>query len=99
MPLKSKDTSIPPKHLALPSPAIMNVQSNTRRVSLSETGSSFQVNVISQYACGTVNSSGLPNPLSWDDPVTEQPKHGTTELWEVWNFSPAPVPGDVNGVN
>ena len=88
VPLKGKDTSVPPKHLALPPPAIMNVQSNTRRVSLSETGSSFQVNVISQYACGTVDSSGLPNPLSWDDPMTEQPKHGTTELWEVWNFSP-----------
>jgi bilirubin oxidase len=88
VPLKGKDTSIPPAHLHLPPPPIIKQQTKTRQLSLSETGSSFQVNVISQYACGTVNSSGLPNPLTWDDPITEQPKAGSTELWRVWNFSP-----------
>jgi spore coat protein A len=88
VPLKGKDTSTPPQHLALPAPVAIKAQSRTRQVSLSETGSSFQVNLISQYACGTVDSSGIPNPLGWDDPLTERPKLGSTELWEVWNFSP-----------
>jgi spore coat protein A len=88
VPLKAKDTSIPPAHLHLPAPPVIKPQTKTRQLSLSETGSSFQLSVISQYACGTVNSIGLPNPLTWDDPITEQPKEGSTELWRVWNFSP-----------
>jgi spore coat protein A len=88
VPLKGRDTSIPPAHLSLPAPVTVKAQHRTRKVSLSETGSSFQVNVISQYACGTVDSSGLPTPLSWDDPLTERPQDGTAEVWEVWNFSP-----------
>jgi bilirubin oxidase len=88
VPLKGKDTSTPPQHLALPAPVVIKAATKTRQVSLSETGSNFQVNVISEYTCGTVDSSGLPNPLGWDDPLTERPKLGSTELWEVWNFSP-----------
>jgi spore coat protein A len=88
VPLKGKDTSTPPAHLSLPAPVKLKAPTHTRRVSLSEVGSSFQVNVISQYACGTVDSSQLPNALVWDDPLTETPKLGSTETWEVWNFSP-----------
>jgi spore coat protein A len=88
VPLKGKDTSVPPAHLKLPAPVVIKPKTNTRKVSLSETGSSFQVNVISEYTCGTVDSAGLPTALGWDDPLTEKPKLGSTELWEVWNFSP-----------
>jgi spore coat protein A len=88
VPLKSKDTSIPPAHLKLPEPPVIHPASRVRQVSLSEQGSSFQVNVIAAYLCGTVNADGLPNPLGWDDAITEEPRSGTSELWEVFNFSP-----------
>jgi spore coat protein A len=88
VPLKSKDKSIAPKHLALPKPPVLSRVTHTRQVSLSEVGSSFEVSVIASYLCGTVNDIGLPNALGWDDAITEEPKSGSTEMWEVWNFSP-----------
>jgi spore coat protein A, manganese oxidase len=88
VPLKSKDKSIAPKHLTLPKPPVLETRTHTRQVSLSEVGSSFQVSVISSYQCGTVDGADLPNPLGWDDAMTEEPKDGSTEVWEVWNFSP-----------
>ncbi len=88
VPLKSKDKSVPPKHLSLPKPPVLASRTSTRRVSLSEVGSNFQVGVISSYLCGTVDGGGLPNPLGWHDAMTEEPKSGSTEVWEVWNFSP-----------
>ena len=88
VPLKSKDKSIAPRHLTLPPPPALSRTTHTRQVSLSEVGSSFQVNVISSYLCGTVDAAGLPNALGWHDAITEEPKHGATELWEVFNFSP-----------
>src|SRR5450756_280307 len=88
VPLKSKDKSIAPEHLTLPKPTVLSAATRTRQVSLSEQGSSFQVNVISSFLCGTVNADGTPNALGWDDALTEEPKHGTTEIWEVLNFSP-----------
>jgi spore coat protein A len=88
VPLKSKDKSIPPKQLTLPKPPVLSTRTNTRHVSLSEVGSNFQVSVIASYLCGTVDADGLPNPLGWHDAMTEEPKNGSTEVWEVWNFSP-----------
>jgi spore coat protein A len=88
VPLKSKDKSIAPAHLTLPKPPVLSSATHTRQVSFSEVGSSFQVNVIASYLCGTVDGAGLPNPLGWDDVITEEPKDGATEIWEVWNFSP-----------
>ncbi len=37
---------------------------------------------------GTVNPvSQIPTPLEWRSPLTETPSQGTTEIWEVWNFT------------
>jgi spore coat protein A len=89
VPLKSKDKSIAPKNLKLPAPPVLTKVTHTRQVSLSEVGSSFQVNVIASMQCGTVDSATeLPTPLGWDGAITEEPTSGSTEIWEVWNFSP-----------
>lgn len=34
---------------------------------------------------GTLGSGDIPNPLKWGDPVTENPKEGETEIWEIHN--------------
>jgi spore coat protein A, manganese oxidase len=88
VPLASRDTSVPPRHLKLPKPPVLPAATRTRQVSFSEQASDFQLNVITQYLCGTVNSDGIPDALGWGDPVTEKPAHGATEVWEIWNFSP-----------
>jgi FtsP/CotA-like multicopper oxidase with cupredoxin domain len=36
---------------------------------------------------GTLNTDGSPNPLTWGAPVTERIGRGTTELWELHNFT------------
>jgi bilirubin oxidase len=92
VPLKSKDTSVPPHHLKLPGYTPPGAAHRTRRVSFSEQISGFQLTQISKYMCGTVDSDGINTPLSWDDPVTEKPAYGSTEMWEVWNFSPEGAP-------
>ncbi len=92
--LKSKDHSVPPNHLKLPGytpPA----GGKTRRVSFSEVISSFAqggLSTISKYACGTVDGSGNNTALTWGDPITEKPKYDSTEVWEIWNFSPEGAP-------
>ena len=88
VPLRSKDTSVPPRHLKLPALPAMHKPTKTRRVSFTEQGSSFVVTQISRFLCGTVDGDGLPNPLDWSAPITEKPADGSTEIWEVWNFSP-----------
>jgi bilirubin oxidase len=87
VPLKSKDTSVPPRHLVLPSYFPPFGSSNVRRVSLSEQTHNGQLALVTEYMCGTVDSSGLNTQLDWSDPVTEKPAYGTTETWQVYNFS------------
>jgi bilirubin oxidase len=36
---------------------------------------------------GTLNSLGAPAPFPWMDPITENPGNGTTEIWEIYNFT------------
>jgi spore coat protein A len=36
---------------------------------------------------GTLNPDGTGNPLLWMDPITENPALGTTEEWEIYNFT------------
>ena len=36
---------------------------------------------------GTLNADGTANPLLWSDPITETPTLGSTEIWEIHNFT------------
>jgi len=36
---------------------------------------------------GTVNADGTANPLLWSDPTTELPLLGSTEIWEIHNYT------------
>jgi bilirubin oxidase len=39
-----------------------------------------------QAMLGTYDADG-PHPMEWDDPVTETPDLGATEIWELHNFT------------
>jgi FtsP/CotA-like multicopper oxidase with cupredoxin domain len=36
---------------------------------------------------GTVDADGNPEPREWMDAVTENPALGSTEIWEIYNFT------------
>jgi FtsP/CotA-like multicopper oxidase with cupredoxin domain len=36
---------------------------------------------------GTLNPDGTGRPLGWDEPITENPAVGATEVWEIHNFT------------
>ena len=36
---------------------------------------------------GTLNPDGTGRPLGWDEPMTENPKVGAIEIWELHNFT------------
>jgi spore coat protein A len=88
VPLASRDTSIPPERLNLPALRPLGEPSTTRLVSLNERASSypgFDGPVAARL--GTLDETGTPVPLGWDNPITENPTLGSTEIWEIHNFT------------
>jgi FtsP/CotA-like multicopper oxidase with cupredoxin domain len=88
VPITSRDTSVPPGELTLPRFTPLGPASNTRRVSLNEDDSHVLDGIGPRDALlGTVNDDGTPNPLDWDDPITENPDLHAVEVWEMYNFT------------
>src|SRR6266540_1865222 len=85
-PLAGKDTSVPPAQLTLPAFTPVGAASLTRRLSLNEEDSAVLPGVGPRAALlGTLDADGNPVHLGWDDPVTEHPALGATEVWEFHN--------------
>jgi len=86
--LITPDRSTPPDQLRLPAPPKPGDAMVTRRVSLNEEDSATLEDVGPRAALlGTLNGDGTGRALGWDDPITETPKVGTTEIWELHNFT------------
>jgi FtsP/CotA-like multicopper oxidase with cupredoxin domain len=103
VPATSPDTSTPPNQLVMPAPPSLPPATRTRRLSLNEedsrtvrVGIDAAGNVVldcvkgddfgPRFALlGTVADGGVP--LRWDDPITENPAVGATEIWELHNFT------------
>jgi spore coat protein A len=88
VPLRSRDTSTPPDRLTLPGLGHLGRVSHTRRLSLNEKAASlpgFDGPIEAQL--GTVDRRGTARALDWDSPVTEHPRAGATEIWELHNFT------------
>jgi FtsP/CotA-like multicopper oxidase with cupredoxin domain len=86
MPLQSRDTSTPPDRLTLPALDALGAVSLTRRLSLNEKASALPFGGPVEAKLGIVDDTG-PRALDFDDPVTEQPALGATEIWELHNFT------------
>jgi len=87
VPSTSRDISQDPARLTLPAFKPLGRASNTRKVSLNEassTVSGFDGPVAALL--GTLDGSD-PVPMAWDDPITENPAVGVTEVWEIYNFT------------
>jgi FtsP/CotA-like multicopper oxidase with cupredoxin domain len=85
IPLTSPDTSTPPDQLGLPKFVALGPHSNTRQVSLNEESSTVFDGPV-EALLGTLDD-GKPAPLGWDKPITENPALGSTEIWEIYNFT------------
>jgi spore coat protein A len=88
VPLASRDTSVPPDQLRLPTFTPLGPATTTRRVSLNEEDSAVLEGVGPRAALlGTLDANGHPVHLGWDDPISEHPALGATEIWELHNFT------------
>jgi bilirubin oxidase len=84
----SPDTSVHPSQLTLPSLVPLGRADRVRRLSLNEESSATLPHVgPRQLLLGTVDGHGKPVLMRWDDPVTENPALGATEIWEIHNFT------------
>jgi FtsP/CotA-like multicopper oxidase with cupredoxin domain len=88
VPLTAADTSTPPNLLGLPALVGLGDASNTRQVSLLEEDSEVLAGVGPRVALlGGFDSDGEPESKMWEDPITENPALGATEIWEIHNFT------------
>jgi bilirubin oxidase len=86
VPLASVDTSMDPSKLTLPAFKPLGRASFTRQVSLNEEVSTVFDGPIAAKL-GTLDAAGNPIALRWEDPITENPAFGATEVWEMFNFT------------
>jgi FtsP/CotA-like multicopper oxidase with cupredoxin domain len=89
VPVTSQDTSQDPARLTLPAFRPLGPASNTRQVSLNEKASTFPgFDGPIEAELGTLDGAANPIPLDWGDmPITENPALGSTEIWEIYNFT------------
>ncbi|MBI5684646.1 MAG: multicopper oxidase domain-containing protein [Verrucomicrobia bacterium] len=82
------DWTVPPNELALPAITPLGAPTRVRQLSINEMDSGVLAGVGPlRGMLGTFNQDGTPNPLMWEDPVTENPVLGETEMWELHNFT------------
>ncbi|MFI9526849.1 multicopper oxidase family protein [Micromonospora rosaria] len=77
------DRSVPPEQVTLPAPPRLGPADRVRRLSLQHAGTAGH----SGPLLGVVDERGRGVPLPWDAPVTEVVGLGTTEVWELHNFT------------
>ena len=96
-PAVAPDRTTPPQILRLPAIAPLPGESATRRLALVERMSSIWDGP-AQALLGTLGADGLPRDAMWGDRVTECPAVGTTEVWEIYNFTADAHPVHVHEV-
>ncbi len=80
-----RDPSTPPERLLLPALNPLGPASQTRQLSLNEMMSTY-FDGPAAALLGTVEN-GVAVHKMWDDPITENPTFGSTEIWELYNFT------------
>jgi bilirubin oxidase len=84
----STDRSTPPHRLRLPDLRGLGRADSSRQVSLNEEDSAELPGVGPLAAkLGTVDAGGMGMPMMWADAPTETPTVGSTEIWEIFNYT------------
>jgi FtsP/CotA-like multicopper oxidase with cupredoxin domain len=83
----SVDDSTPPTRLVLP-PIAPLMGGAARPLALLEGMSAFYEDSPSETLLGTVDTAaGTATSMMWEEPITENPAVGATEVWEFFNFT------------
>jgi FtsP/CotA-like multicopper oxidase with cupredoxin domain len=104
MPVGAVDTSTPPMFMQLPAIKPLPAETVTRKLALIEiadVGHDAENNEIEgpvEAVLGNVDGDGMPVSLKWMDEITENPKVGDTEVWEIYNFTADAHPMHVHEV-
>jgi bilirubin oxidase len=85
--LRAADRSTPPDRLHLPAVPRLGTASRTRQLSLNELDSTAFPEAPTEGMLGLVKPDGTAQPLPWMAAITENPKRGATEIWELRNFT------------
>jgi FtsP/CotA-like multicopper oxidase with cupredoxin domain len=80
------DMTTPPTNLVLPAAVPLPAATQTRQVTLNELVSGLFDGPVAARL-GVFNGAGESVALEWMDDVTEMPTAGTTEMWEIHNFT------------
>jgi spore coat protein A, manganese oxidase len=101
-PALTPDPTTPPQFLQLP-PIVPLTGGTTRRLALLEELSTFFDDAPAETRLGTVagdpnTGTGTWTALGWEDPVTENPAVGATEVWELYNATADAHPMHVHEV-
>jgi FtsP/CotA-like multicopper oxidase with cupredoxin domain len=87
-PASNPDTTTLPNALVLPAFTPLGTETYLRQLSLNELDSETLPETGPMEAqLGTLNPDGTGNPLMYMEPVTENPALGSTEIWEMHNFT------------
>jgi bilirubin oxidase len=95
-----QDASTPPDELGpLPSPPKPRGVDRTRRLALVDVASSVVPGVTPrEIELGVIDDQGRVQVLGWDDPITETPRLGSTEIWEFHNRTPDAHPMHIHEI-
>ena len=94
------DASTPPGQLgSLPAPPRPRGVDRIRRLALIDVPSSVLPGVAPrEIELGVIDDKGAVRILGWDDPITETPRLGSTEIWEFHNRTPDAHPMHIHEI-
>jgi bilirubin oxidase len=82
------DRTTPPDQLTLPPLPSLGRVTNTRQVSLNEEEATFPgFHGPIAAKLGIMDGAGNPIMKKWEEAITENPRLGATEIWEIFNFT------------
>jgi spore coat protein A, manganese oxidase len=97
VPALAPDPTTPPQFLVLPAIAPLPVPVRNRPLALLEEMSTSWDGPAAAVL-GTIDDTGMALHKMWDDPVSENPNVGETEVWEMYNFTADAHPMHVHEV-
>ncbi len=86
VPAVAPDQTTPPMFLQLPAITPLPTPTTTRPLALLEEMSMFWDGPAAAIL-GNIDDVGAPTHKMWDDPVSENPNVGDTEVWEFYNLT------------
>jgi FtsP/CotA-like multicopper oxidase with cupredoxin domain len=97
VPAVAADPTTPPQFLVLPAITPLPAPVRTRPLALLEE-MSMDWDGPAAALLGTVDDEGMAHHQMWDDPISENPGVGDTEVWEFHNFTADAHPMHVHEV-